>query len=256
MRKTIVALLEKRQIAPSLGDCKDLVWQNTRPLEFLTHSTNLSNPLIFQRFRKMSDKPDSQESKQTMPADSEIHVDGTITPPTANGSTNVNEGELPGGEVEVVPSDAEKLAIAEARATEYQDLYTRSLAEVQNIRRRSAEDVSKAHKFAVESFAESLLPVRDSLEMSLKLENLTMESLKEGVEATLRQLASAMDKNKVIELNPVGEKLDPNRHQAISMVPGDSTDPAVPSGHVVSVLQKGYLINERLLRPALVTVAQ
>jgi molecular chaperone GrpE len=233
-----------------------LVWQNTRPLEFLTHSTNLSNPLIFQRFRKMSDKPDSQESKQTTPADSEIHVDGTITPPTANGSTNVNEGELPGGEVEVVPSDAEKLAIAEARATEYQDLYTRSLAEVQNIRRRSAEDVSKAHKFAVESFAESLLPVRDSLEMSLKLENLTMESLKEGVEATLRQLASAMDKNKVIELNPVGEKLDPNRHQAISMVPGDSTDPAVPSGHVVSVLQKGYLINERLLRPALVTVAQ
>jgi molecular chaperone GrpE len=233
-----------------------LVWQNTRPLERLTNLIHLSNPLIFQRFRKMSDKQDSQESNKTTPADGEIHVDGTTAAATANGSINANESELPEGEVEVLPSDAEKLALAEARATEYQDLYTRSLAEVQNIRRRSAEDVSKAHKFAVESFAESLLPVRDSLEMSLKLENLTMESLKEGVEATLRQLASAMEKNKVLELNPVGEKLDPNRHQAISMVPGDSADPAVPSGHVVSVLQKGYLINERLLRPALVTVAQ
>jgi molecular chaperone GrpE len=205
----------------------------------------------------MSDKPDSQESKQTTPADGDIHVDtGAADASSANGSTNVNESELPAGEVEVQPSDAEKLVLAEARATEYQDLYTRSLAEVQNIRRRAAEDVSKAHKFAVESFAESLLPVRDSLEMSLKLENLTMETLKEGVEATLRQLASAMEKNKVIELNPLGEKLDPNKHQAISMVPGNSVEPAIPSGHVVSVLQKGYLINERLLRPALVTVAQ
>jgi molecular chaperone GrpE len=201
----------------------------------------------------MSDKPDSQESKQTTPADGDIQMEASIP---ANGSANVNESELPAGEADVMPSDAEKLVLAEARASEYQDLYTRSLAEVQNIRRRAAEDVSKAHKFAVEGFAESLLPVRDSLEMSLKLDNLTMETLKEGVEATLRQLASAMEKNKVIELNPLGEKLDPNKHQAISMVPGDSVEPVVPTGHVVSVLQKGYLINERLLRPALVTVAQ
>jgi molecular chaperone GrpE len=201
----------------------------------------------------MSDKPDSQESKQTTPADSDIQMESSSP---ANGSANTNEIDMPAGEMEVMPSDAEKLALAEARAAEYQDLYTRSLAEVQNIRRRAAEDVSKAHKFAVEGFAESLLPVRDSLEMSLKLDNLTMESLKEGVEATLRQLASAMEKNKVIELNPLGEKLDPNKHQAISMVPGNSVEPAVPTGHVVSVLQKGYLINERLLRPALVTVAQ
>ena len=157
---------------------------------------------------------------------------------------------------ESLPSLNEQLALAEARASEFKDLYTRSQAEVQNIRKRAQEDVSKAHKFAIEAFADSLLPVRDSLEMSLNIENLTPEALKEGVEATLRQLASALEKNKVIELNPVGEKLNPNRHQAISMVPGNASEPPVPSGHVVAVLQKGYLINDRLLRPALVTVAQ
>jgi molecular chaperone GrpE len=216
--------------------------------------------LIFQRFRKMSDKPDAPKPPESNGANAHSNTAPELDT-AANATTPVGEEFLQGSSEPVgeaqpeVVSDAEALALAQARATEYKDLYTRSLAEVQNIRRRAQEDVSKAHKFAVEGFAESLLPVRDSLEMSLTLENLTPESLKEGVQATLRQLASAMEKNKVIELNPVGEKLDPNRHQAISMVPGSTTDPATASGHVVSVLQKGYLINDRLLRPALVTVA-
>jgi molecular chaperone GrpE len=202
----------------------------------------------------MSDKPDSQESSSNRdPNDLPGH-----DPLKAEAQTRDSpEGVAPAAEVvDKEPTLEERLALAEARAEEFKDLYARGQAEVQNIRRRAQDDVSKAHKFAIESFAESLLPVCDSLDMSLKLENLTMDSLKEGVQATLRQLASALEKNKVIELNPLGEKLDPNRHQAISMVPGATLEPPIATGHVVSVLQKGYLINDRLLRPALVTVAQ
>ena len=110
----------------------------------------------------------------------------------------------------------------------------------------------KAHKFAIESFAEALVPVKDSLEMALKLETPSVESLKEGVEMTLKQLSAAFERNKLIEVNPQpGEKMDPMRHQAISMVPADQA-----ANTIVSVLQKGYMISDRLLRPALVTVAQ
>ncbi len=136
------------------------------------------------------------------------------------------------------------------------DAYVRGLAETENIRRRAVEDVAKAHKFAIESFAEALIPAKDSLEMALTVPNQTLESLREGVEATLRQLSAGFEKGKLQEINPVGEKFDPHRHQAVSMVPGSSSDPAVPSNHVVSVLQKGYLIADRVLRPALVVVAQ
>jgi molecular chaperone GrpE len=150
----------------------------------------------------------------------------------------------------------QKLVDMEAKAAENYDLYVRARAEMDNIRRRSQEDVSKAHKFAIEAFAEALLPVKDSLEMALKVDAPTLASLREGVEATLRQLNSAFEKNKLVEIDPRGEKFDPNRHQAISAVPAASTQPPVPPNHVAAVLQKGYLINERVLRPALVTVAQ
>lgn len=136
------------------------------------------------------------------------------------------------------------------------EVYLRLAADMENLRRRTQEEVLKAHKFAIESFAESLLPVRDSLESALAVEGQTLEALREGVSATLRILESSFEKGKVVVLNPVGEKFDPNSHQAVSMVPGDSVDPPVPSNHVVAVLQKGYLINERVLRPALVAVAQ
>ena len=123
-------------------------------------------------------------------------------------------------------------------------------AEMDNLRKRGQIDVAAAHKYANEHFAESLLPVRDSLEMSLKVDVPSVESLREGVEATLRLLAAAFERHKLHAIDPVGEKFDPNRHQAISMVPAGD----VPPNHVVSVLQKGYLINDRVLRPALVTV--
>ena len=149
-----------------------------------------------------------------------------------------------------------ELAKAQAKASENFDLYVRSVAEMENIRRRAADDVSKAHKYAVESFAEAMLPVRDSLEMALKVADPSVQSMKEGVEATLRQLISAFEKNRLIELDPVGEKFDPNRHQAISMVPVATSQPPTQAGHIVTVLQKGCLINDRILRPALVIIAQ
>ena len=147
---------------------------------------------------------------------------------------------------------ATQLAELEAKLAEAQDAFLRAKADAENIRRRAQEDISKAHKFAVESFAEALLPVRDSLEMALKVETPSIESLKEGVEMTLRQLSGAFERNRLVEINPqAGEKLDPMKHQAISMVAAEQE-----ANTIVSVLQKGYMISERLLRPALVTVSQ
>ncbi len=147
---------------------------------------------------------------------------------------------------------AAQLAEAQAKLAEMQDAFLRAKADAENIRRRAQEDISKAHKFAVESFAEALLPVKDSLEMALKIETPSIESLKEGVDMTLKQLSSAFEKNRLLEVNPQqGEKLDPMKHQAISMVAAQQE-----ANTIVTVLQKGYLISDRLLRPALVTVSQ
>lgn len=145
-----------------------------------------------------------------------------------------------------------ELAEARAKATESQDNFLRASAEVENVRRRGREDVAKAQKFAIERFAEDLVPVKDSLDLALKVDNPTVESYREGVEMTQRQLTQAFQRNQLIEVDPQGEKFDPNQHQAISMVPSKE----VPANHVVSVLQKGYLINDRVLRPALVAVSQ
>ncbi len=156
-------------------------------------------------------------------------------------------------EVVIEPGvSAETLAQLEAKVLELQDAFMRAKAEGENIRRRAQEDISKAHKFAIESFAESLVPVKDSLEMGLKVETQTVESIKEGVEMTLKQLNAAFEKNRLLEVNPQqGDKLDPSKHQAVSMVPAKQE-----ANTIVTVLQKGYTIADRLLRPALVTVAQ
>jgi molecular chaperone GrpE len=157
--------------------------------------------------------------------------------------------------VSAVPAEndlEQQLSATEAKLAEMHDAYMRAKAEGENIRRRAQEDVSKAHKFAVESFAEAMLPVRDSLEMALKVETPSIESLKEGVEMTLKQMTSAFDKNRLVEIMPaVGEKLDPMKHQAVAVVPADQE-----ANTVVNVLQKGYMIADRLLRPAIVTAAQ
>lgn len=150
--------------------------------------------------------------------------------------------------------DVEKeLQLALEKANENYDLYLRARAETENVRRRAQDDVSKAHKFAVESFAESLVPVIDSLEKALEASGATPGAMREGIELTLKQLRAAFDKANLKEINPVGEKFDPHRHQAISTVPAPQG--AAPN-HVVSVLQKGWTIADRVLRPALVTVAQ
>jgi len=144
-----------------------------------------------------------------------------------------------------------EVAALQAKIADMQDQYVRGQAEVQNARRRADEEVSKARKFALESFADSLLPVMDSLEAGLAVQNATPEQIREGAEATLRQLVSALERNKVIAINPAaGAKFDPAQHQAISVVPAEQE-----ANTVVTVLQKGYLIAERVLRPALVTVS-
>ena len=143
-----------------------------------------------------------------------------------------------------------ELALVKAQNTDLADQFLRAKAEVENARRRADEEVSKARKFAVEAFAESLLPVADSLTAGLAIADASAEQLREGSEATLRQLKSALERHKVIEINPeAGAKFDPHQHQAISVVPAEQEP-----NTVVMVLQKGYLIAERVLRPALVTV--
>ncbi len=159
-----------------------------------------------------------------------------------------------GAEQAVAPESAleQQLTATQAKLSEMHDAFMRAKAEGENIRRRAQEDISKAHKFAVESFAEAMLPVRDSLEMALKVENPTIESLKEGVEMTLKQMTSAFERNKLVEVQPaVGDKLDPMKHQAVAVVPAEQE-----ANTVVNVLQKGYMIADRLLRPAIVTAAQ
>ncbi|WP_027016883.1 nucleotide exchange factor GrpE [Comamonas composti] len=145
-----------------------------------------------------------------------------------------------------------ELAELKTKSADLADQYLRAKAEAENVRRRADEEVAKARKFGIESFAEGLLPVCDSLDAALAIENASAEQLREGSDATLRQLLSALERNKVVPINPAaGEKFDPNLHQAISMVPAEQE-----ANTVVGVLQKGYLIAERILRPALVTVAQ
>jgi molecular chaperone GrpE len=154
------------------------------------------------------------------------------------------------------PRIEEKLAEAEAKVAEIQDAFLRAKAESENIRRRSQEEISRAHRFAVEGFAETLLPVKDSLETALQVETSSVDSYKQGVEMTLKQLSAAFEKNRLTEINPgPGDKFDPARHQAISMIPVDQSS-GTGANTIVSVLQKGYMIADRLLRPALVTVSE
>ena len=152
---------------------------------------------------------------------------------------------------ETMPSLEEMLKQAELNAQEHHDAWLRARAEADNIRKRAQQDVANAHKYAVEGFAGELLAVKDSLEAAMAADNASIESLKNGVELTLKQLNNAFGKFNVRELNPLGEKFDPHRHQAIGMMESEQG-----ANTVVSVLQKGYLLNDRVLRPAMVMVAQ
>jgi molecular chaperone GrpE len=143
-----------------------------------------------------------------------------------------------------------RLSAAFADAEKLREDWLRARAEMDNVRRRGQEDVAKAHRFGIEGFAAALLAVKDSLDAALTVENISVESFREGVELTARQLDAVFEKFAIEPIAPQGEKFDPHRHQAISQVPSDQ-DP----GTVVTVLQKGYLLHDRVLRPALVTVA-
>lgn len=152
---------------------------------------------------------------------------------------------------ETMPSQDELLRRAELAAEEHHDAWLRAKAEADNIRKRAQAEVAAAHKFAVENFASELLAVKDSLEAALATDNVTVESLKSGVELTLKQMNAVFDKFSLADINPVGRKFDPHQHQAISVVESD----AEPNT-VVQVLQKGCLLHDRVIRPALVIVAK
>jgi len=152
---------------------------------------------------------------------------------------------------ESAPDTETLLRQAELKAQESHDAWLRAKAEADNVRKRAQVDIANAHKYATETFASDLLPVKDSLEAALAAENATLDALKSGVELTLKQLSAVFDKANLRELNPAGEKFDPHRHQAISMLPSDKEP-----NTVINVLQKGYLLHDRVIRPALVTVAQ
>jgi len=144
-----------------------------------------------------------------------------------------------------------KLAAATAEVEKLREDWLRAKAETDNVRRRGQEDVAKAHRYGIEGFSGALLAVKDSLDAALTVENTSIESFKEGVELTARQLDSVFEKFAIRQISPQGEKFDPHRHQAIGQLESEQEP-----GTVVNVLQKGYLLNDRVLRPALVMVSK
>ena len=168
-----------------------------------------------------------------------------ISPEEAQAATAAEQADAAAAQVNEIES-------LKAQNAELAEQYLRAKAEVENIRRRSEDEIAKTRKFALESFAESLLPVLDSLEAGLAIQEATVQQIREGSQATLKQLQSALARNKVVAIAPAaGEKFDPHHHQAISVVPAEQE-----ANTVVAVLQKGYLIADRVLRPALVMVAK
>lgn len=176
-------------------------------------------------------------------------TDQPITPEPVEPQVEAAVPDNPPPVVDSMPSLEESLRTAELKAAEHYDAWLRAKAETENVRRRAQEDIVKAHKFAVEKFAGDLLAVKDTLEMALADQN--PDSLRSGVEMTLKNLVSAFEKAAIVEVNPVGEKFDPHKHQAMAMVEAEQ-----PANTVVQVFQKGYLIADRTLRPAMVAVAK
>lgn len=156
---------------------------------------------------------------------------------------------------DLIASLEKKLAAAQAKVEEQRDGVLRTKAEMENVRRRAAQDVEKAHKFALEKFANELLPVMDNMDLALShadRENETLKPMIEGIELTLKTLTDAVAKFGVESVDPKGEAFDPNKHQAMSMI----DDPEAKPNSVVAVMQKGYELNGRLLRPAMVVIAK
>lgn len=178
--------------------------------------------------------------------------DNQTLPPEADTGSAATEANPVQPEAGADPAElVERLRQAEAQAAQHYDAWLRAKAEAENTRRRAEEEIAKARAYAITQFAAALLLVKDSLEAALATENQTVESLREGVALTLRQLTAALENHGVREENPQGAKFDPNRHQAIGTIESEGEP-----NQVVQVLQKGYLLHERVLRPALVLVSQ
>ena len=172
------------------------------------------------------------------------------TPPVAvERSAADTVAEAPAGEP--APDIAALLAKVEDEAAELRDAWLRARADVDNLRKQAAADVARAHKYAIERFGGDLLAVKDALESTLAAGNASSEALRAGVELTLKQLDAAFQKAQIVEIEAAGRKFDPHRHQAMAMVDAD-----LPANTVAQVFQKGYLLNDRVLRPAMVAVAK
>jgi len=174
-----------------------------------------------------------------------------LAAPTSQSATEGTQPAAPEPSQRATPNLEERLHKAELTAAEHHDAWLRAKAEADNIRKRARGEIAAAHKFALETFASELLAVKDSLEAALAAENASVESMRGGAELTLKQLAGVFERFNLSEINPVGQRFDPHRHQAISAVEAD----AEPNT-VVQVLQKGYLLHDRVIRPALVLVAK
>jgi molecular chaperone GrpE len=188
----------------------------------------------------MSKNPDQNTRVSTEPERTDV-----TAPSTPSAPETVAEAAEP------APHLASLLKEAEDEAARLKDAWLRAKAEMDNVRKQAQNDVAKAHKYAIERFAQELLTVRDALELTLATPNATTEALKDGVELTLKNLKAAFDREHIVEINPAGEKYDPHRHQAMTLIESNE-----PPGTVVQVFQKGYLLNDRVLRPALVAVAK
>jgi molecular chaperone GrpE len=190
------------------------------------------------------------DTNNTEKGDESITTDSIATDSVSE--INAGAAEPTSAPIDAMPSMADQLRQAELNAQEHHDAWLRAKADAENARRRALDEIDKARKYALDKFAADLLPVKDSLEAALATnDNVSVDSLKSGVELTLKLLAGVFDKNSIKEVNPIGEKFDPNFHQAVAMVEAEGD-----ANTVSSVLQKGYALNDRVMRPAMVTVVK
>lgn len=195
-----------------------------------------------------------QESNNQESINVEKLAEELDTPPTADAVSLSSDEMIHTGmadAVEFMPSIEQLLKEAELRAEEHHDAWLRAKAETENLRKRAQTDIANAHKYAIDKFSAELLPVMDSLEAALAIENATIENFKDGMELTRKQLAAVFEKFNIQMIDPQEEKFDPHRHQAMCTVESD----AAPNT-IVQVMQKGYVLHDRVIRPAMVAVAK
>lgn len=186
--------------------------------------------------------PQDQQNSQSNQSERSLSAEGT----------NPSEAAArPADAADAKPDLEHLLKEAEIKAAEHHDAWMRARAETENIRKRAQTDVTNAHKYAIENFSAELVPVMDSLEAALAVENASLESFKNGMELTQRQLIAIFDKFNIAIIDPKGEKFDPHQHQAMCMVDSELTP-----NMVVQVMQKGYKLHDRVIRPALVSVSK